>query len=56
MRRYDVVSSDGGLATTTLMINKNNNNIDFTTANGITTISGEQVFFRFTFNTIIDNE
>ena len=56
MKRYDVVSSDGGLSTTSLMVNKNSNAIDFTTANGITTISGEQVFFRFTFNTIIDNE
>ena len=54
MKRYDVVSSDGGLSTTTLLINKNSNDIDFTTTNGITTITGEQVFFRFTFNTIID--
>ena len=56
MKRYDVVSSDGGLSITNLLINKNSNDIDFTTTNGITTISGEQVFFRFTFNTIIDNE
>ena len=56
MKRYDVISSDGGIATTNILINKNSNNIDFTTTNGITTITGEQVFFRFTFNTIIDNE
>ena len=56
MRNYDVVSSDGGISTTTLLVNKNSNSIDLTTINGITTIAGEQVFFRFTFNTIIDNE
>ena len=56
IKKYDVVSSDGGLSTTNILINKNSNNIDFTTINGITTITGEQVFFRFTFNTIIDNE
>ena len=56
IRKYDVVSSDGGLSTTTLLIGKNSNSIDFTTINGITTIAGEQVLFRFTFNAIIDNE
>ena len=56
IKKYDVVSSDGGLSITNLLINKNSNDIDFTTASGITTISGEQAFFRFTFNTIIDNE
>ena len=56
MKRYDVVSSDGGLSITSLLINKNSNDLEFTTTSGIPTISGEQVFFRFTFNTIIDNE
>ena len=56
MKKYDVISSDGGLSITNLLINKNSNDIDFTTTSGITTISGEQVFFRFTFNAIIDNE
>ena len=56
IKKYDVVSSDGGLSITNLLINKNINDIAFTTTNGITTITGEQVFFRFTFNTIIDNE
>ena len=56
IKKYDVVSSDGGLSTTNMLINKNSNAIDFTTANGITTLPGEQVLFRFTFNEIIDNE
>ena len=55
IKRYDVVSSDGGLSTTNLLINKNSNAIDFTTINGIT-FPEAQAFFRFTFYTIIDNE
>ena len=56
IKKYDVVSSDGGLSITNLLIDINGNSIDFKTTSGITTIEGELAFFRFTFNTIIDNE
>ena len=55
--KYNLVTGDGGSVTTTLLISKNNNDVDFTTMNGITFPEAEgQVFFKFTYSTIIDND
>lgn len=55
--RYNLVTGDGGGVTTALIVGKNNNDVDFTTMNGITFPESEgQAFFKFTYSMIIDNE
>ena len=55
--RYNLVTGDGGAITTSLLISKNNNDVDFTTIDGISFPEAEgQVFLKFTYSVIIDNE
>ena len=57
MPRYNLFTADGGGTTTALLITKNNDSIDFTTANGITFPEAEQqAVFKFVYSVIIDNE
>lgn len=56
MPRYNLVTSDGGLTTTAVLISINNSKIDFKTMNGISFPESEgQAFFKFVYTAIIDD-
>ena len=57
LRKYDINYTNGEISTIDLVISKSSDNkISFTLDNRLTTLDGVEGYFRFAFNTIIDNE